>query len=107
MARRTSSTPIKAASSPVWSLLGSARRMHGHQYGWPWLLARHVFVERLWKSVKYEEVYLHANETVSAAQQGLERYRTFYNQTRPHWALDGHTPDRVYFDNRPTRLTAA
>ena len=66
-----------------------------------------MFVERLWKSVKYEEVYLHANETVSAAQQGLERYRTFYNQTRPHWALDGHTPDRVYFDNRPTRLTAA
>ena len=66
-----------------------------------------MFVERLWKSVKYKEVYLHANETVSAAQQGLERYRTFYNQTRPHWALDGHTPDRVYFDNRPTRLTAA
>ena len=66
-----------------------------------------VFVERLWKSVKYEEVYLHAYETVSAAHQGLARYRTFYNQTRPHRALDGHTPDEVYFDNRPTRRTAA
>ena len=66
-----------------------------------------VFVERLWKSIKYEEVYLHAYETVSAVHQGLERYLTFYNQTRPHRALDGHTPDRVYFDNRPTRHTAA
>ena len=58
-----------------------------------------VFVERLWKSIKYEEVYLQAYETVSAAQQGLERYLTCYNQTRPHRALDGHTPDGVYFDN--------
>jgi putative transposase len=65
-----------------------------------------VFVERLWKSIKYEEVYLQAYETVSAAQQGLERYLTFYNQTRPHRALDGHTPDGVYFDNLPARRTA-
>ena len=66
-----------------------------------------VFVERLWKSIKYEEVYLHAYETVSAAQCGLARYLTFYNQTRPHRALEGHTPNGVYFDNLPTRLTAA
>ena len=66
-----------------------------------------MFVERLWKSIKYEEVYLHAYETVSAAHQGLERYLTFYNQTRPHWALDGKTPDQVYYDNLPVRLTAA
>ncbi len=66
-----------------------------------------VFVERLWKSIKYEEVYLHAYETVSAAQQGLERYLTFYNQFRPHRALDGHTPDGVYVDNLPARRTAA
>jgi len=66
-----------------------------------------VFVERLWKSIKYEEVYLHAYETVSAAQQGLERYVTFYNQTRPHRALDGKTPEQVYCDNLTTRLTAA
>jgi putative transposase len=60
-----------------------------------------VFVERLWKSLKYEEVYLHAYETISAAHQSLERYLTFYNQTRPHQALDGRTPDRVYWENRP------
>jgi putative transposase len=55
-----------------------------------------VFVERLWKSITYEEVYLHAYETVSAANQGVERYLTFCNQTRPHRALDGKTPDQVY-----------
>ena len=66
-----------------------------------------VFVERLWKSIKHEEVYLRAYETVSAAYQGLERYLTFDNQTRPHRTLDGHTPDSVYFENLPTRHTAA
>jgi len=66
-----------------------------------------VFVERLWRSIKYEEVYLHAYDTVRAAHQGLERYLRFYNQTRPHQALDGQTPDRVYFDNLTTRRTAA
>jgi hypothetical protein len=49
-----------------------------------------VSVERLWKSITYEEVYLHAYETVSAAHQGLARYLTFYNQ---HRALDGKTSD--------------
>lgn len=66
-----------------------------------------VFVERLWKSIKYEEVYLHAYETVGAAHQGLERYLMFSNQTRPHQALDGQTPDQVYYDNLTTRRTAA
>ena len=66
-----------------------------------------VFVERLWKSIKYEEVYLHAYETISAAQQGVARYLTFYNQTRPHQALDGQTPDQVYYDHLTTRRTAA
>ena len=66
-----------------------------------------VFVERLWRSLKYEEVYLHAYETVTMAQQGLARYLAFYNQTRPHRALDGRTPDSVYFDHLPARHTAA
>ena len=66
-----------------------------------------VFVERLWRSIKYEEVYLHAYETVGAAHQGLERYLLFYNQTRPHQALDGQTPDQVYYDHLTTRQTAA
>ena len=66
-----------------------------------------VFVERLWRSLKYEEVYLHAYETLHDAQEGLAQYLTFYNQLRPHRALDGHTPDRVYSDNQPVRPTAA
>jgi putative transposase len=66
-----------------------------------------VFVERLWRSLKYEEVYLHAYETVRDAQDGVARYMTFYNQIRPPRALDGRTPDRVYWDNRPARPTAA
>jgi putative transposase len=60
-----------------------------------------VFVERLWKSVKYEEVYLHAYESVAEARQGLLRYFSFYNQRRPHRALDGQTPDMVYFAALP------
>ena len=66
-----------------------------------------VFVERLWKSIKYEEVYLHAYDTVSAAHQSLGRDLTFYNQTRQHQALDGHTPDQVYDDNQTTPQTTA
>ena len=56
-----------------------------------------LFVERLWKSVKYEEVYLHAYDSGAEAHQGLARYFAFYNQGRPHTALDGRTPDMVYF----------
>jgi len=56
-----------------------------------------VFVERLWKSVKYEEVYLRAYETVSAARSGLARYFQFYNTRRPHSALDRpHARCRVF-----------
>ena len=54
-----------------------------------------VFVERLWKSVKYEEVYLHAYDSVCDAQRGLEKYFMFYNQNRPHAALDDKTPKEV------------
>ena len=56
-----------------------------------------VFVERLWKSVKYEEVYLHAYDSVAQAKHALQRYFSFYNQRRPHSSLDGKTPDQVYF----------
>jgi putative transposase len=65
-----------------------------------------VFVERLWKSMKYEEVYLHAYDSVSQARQGLQRYFTFYNERRPHSSLDGKTPDNVYFDSLPIQQAA-
>ena len=56
-----------------------------------------VFVERLWRSVKYEEVYLKAYDSVSEARASIGRYLAFYNQGRPHSSLDGRTPDEAYF----------
>lgn len=56
-----------------------------------------VFVERLWRSVKYEEVYLKAYESVSEARASIGRYLDFYNQRRPHSSLDARTPDEAYF----------
>jgi len=56
-----------------------------------------VFVERLWRTIKYEEVYLHAYESVSEARAAIGRYLTFYNSGRPHSSLDRQTPDQAYF----------
>ena len=64
-----------------------------------------VFVERIWKSVKYEEVYLHAYDSVSAARASIGRYLDFYNRRRPHSALDRRTPDEAYCN--PTLMAAA
>ena len=55
-----------------------------------------VFVERLWRSVKWEEVYLHDYQTVADAVRGLDRYFRFYNQERPHQALQYQTPAQVF-----------
>jgi len=60
-----------------------------------------VFVERLWKSVKYEEVYLRAYDSVSEARVGLGRYFVFYNSRRPHSSLGGMTPDEFYAKSLP------
>ena len=65
-----------------------------------------VFVERLWRSVKYEEVYLHAYDSVSATRAGLDRYFQFYNCRRPHSRLDRQTPDQVYFESLPQKKAA-
>ena len=56
-----------------------------------------VFVERLWRSVKYEEVYLKAYESVAQARDNISRYLEFYNRDRRHQALDRQTPDDMYF----------
>lgn len=66
-----------------------------------------VFVERLWKSVKYEEVYLKAYDSVSAAKVSLATYMRFYNTRRPHQTLDGKTPDTIYFGGLPQERIAA
>jgi putative transposase len=68
-----------------------------------------VFVERLWRTVKYEEVYLHAYESVADARASIERYLNLYNCRRPHSSLDGMTPDQAYFGAQslsPVRLAA-
>ena len=65
-----------------------------------------VFVERLWKSVKYEEIYLHSYDSVSIAKQALNRYFDFYNRRRPHSTLDGKTPNTAYFNLSKPPLTA-
>ena len=65
-----------------------------------------VVVERLWRSVKYEEVYLHACAAVSEARASIGRYLTFYNGRRPHSSLGARTPDQTYFDNLPLAMAA-
>jgi putative transposase len=65
-----------------------------------------VFVERLWRSVKYEEVYLHAYDSVSEAKTSIARYLALYNTRRPHSSLDARTPDEAYFGIQETAMAA-
>ncbi len=66
-----------------------------------------VFVERFWRSIKYEEVYLHAYDSIAEAKAGIGRYIEFYNGRRPHSSLlDRHTPDEVYFGALPLAAAA-
>jgi putative transposase len=65
-----------------------------------------VFVERLWRSVKYEEVYLRAYESVAKARAPRGHYLTFYNTTRPHSRLDARTSDNAYFNYVPLLAAA-
>ncbi|UXU75689.1 MULTISPECIES: IS3 family transposase [unclassified Paracoccus (in: a-proteobacteria)] len=66
-----------------------------------------VFVERLWRTIKYEEVYLRAYASVSEARTGIGRYLSFYNSRRPHSSLDGKTPDQAYFNQPMPEAVAA
>jgi putative transposase len=65
-----------------------------------------VFVERLWRSVKYEEVYLRAYDSVAEARASIGRYMAFYNGRRPHSSLDARTPDQAYFNHVPLLAAA-
>ncbi len=66
-----------------------------------------VFIERLWRTIKYEEVYLRAYASVSEARAGIGRYLGFYNSRRPHSSLDGKTPDQAYFNQPMSKAAAA
>jgi putative transposase len=65
-----------------------------------------VFVERLWRSLKYEEVYLRAYDSVAEARASIGRYLDFYNRKRPHSSLSARTPDFAYFDHLPQAAAA-
>jgi putative transposase len=65
-----------------------------------------VFVERLWRTVKYEHVYLHAYESTSEAKSKIGNYFEFYNQRRPHSKLDRLTPDEFYFNSLSSKEAA-
>jgi putative transposase len=66
-----------------------------------------VFVERLWRSLKYEEVYLRAYETLAEARRLIGRYLDFFNTKRPHSSLGARTPDQAYFAQPPALAAAA
>ena len=65
-----------------------------------------VFIERLWRSVKYEEIYLHADDTVADSRAGIGKYFNLYNRRRPHSSLNRKTPDQVYYSQPPLTLAA-
>jgi len=65
-----------------------------------------VFVERIWRTIKYEEVYLRAYDSVHDARTSLGKYIEFYNRTRPHSRLNGKTPDQVHFNRLPEAMAA-
>jgi len=64
-----------------------------------------AFTERLWRSLKYEEVYIHDYESVPDAKKGIKRYINFYNWERPHQSLEHKTPAEVYFDDKEQRIS--
>lgn len=66
-----------------------------------------IFTERFWRSLKYEEVYLHDYATPRDARQGIARYMALYNGSRPHQALGYQTPIAVYFAPRPSEPDAS
>ncbi len=58
-----------------------------------------IFVERLWRTIKYEYVYLHPFDTVLELREGLKHWLEWYNKDRPHQGLNNETPDEVYYKN--------
>ena len=66
-----------------------------------------VLIERLWRSVKYEEIYLRAYESVGQARKSIANYLTWYNHQRPHSSLSDKTPEEAYFAKLPAIESAA
>jgi putative transposase len=92
---------ISAAFTGLLLDHGIAISMDGRDAWWD-----NVFVERLWRSVKYEEVYLRAYDSVGEARASLSRYFIFYNTKRPHSSLDARTPECFYYEHLPQTAAA-
>ncbi len=105
--RRTSSAPTQASQFTSEAFTGVLKD-HGIAISMDgkgcWV--DNVFVERLWRSVKYADVYLRAYETPAELRKGLARYFEFYNTRRRHSTLDRRTPDAVCFDQATHKLAA-
>lgn len=95
-----SSTPIRAASSPVTSSRAYSRMLISPSAWRARAAGDNVFGERLWKMIRYEEVYLKACDTVSHARRSLAIYIAFYNTRRPHSSLDRQRPIRSISTSR-------
>ncbi|MCP4333099.1 MAG: transposase [Gammaproteobacteria bacterium] len=94
----------RVASSPAWHLRNISRTtISGDGKGAWW---DNVFVERLWRTVKYEHVYLHAYDSTGEAKSKSGGYFEFYNQRRPHSKLDRLTPDQFYFNSLTSQEAA-
>ena len=119
-AQPKSSIPIRAASSPrpsssrcwppaasgsAWMARARGGTILGHSFE-PAAVIPSI-IERLRRTIKYEEVYLHAYASVPEARAGIGRYLTFYNSQRPHSSLCGRTPDQAYFNQPMPETTAA
>ena len=91
--------PVNHPGTPCGELVSKVRRKGAWR--------DNVFVERLWRTIKYEEVYLRAYASVSEARAGIGRYIGFYNRRRPHSSLDGKTPDQAYFNQPMPKVAAA
>ena len=108
---RRSSTPIRAAPSPARRSPACSRRAASPsawtaptKVGGRWI--DNVFIERFWRSLKYEEVYLHAYDDLRDARRRIERYLEYYNHGRSHQSLDGLTPEQVYHHDSAGALVA-
>ena len=104
---RRYSTPTRGVSSPVRPLPRRCRRRVQVSMDGKGRYLDNIFVERLWRSIKYEEVYLKAYQTVAEARTGINAYLEFYNRQRPHQALGYRTPAEVYQHGQEERGAAA
>ena len=104
---RRYSTPTRGVSSPVRPTQTLQEQRVQVSMDGKGRYLDNIFVERLWRSIKYEEVYLKAYQTVAEARTGINAYLEFYNRQRPHQALGYRTPAEVYQHGQEERGAAA